>query len=69
KNVFQVHSADADGSTVFNRKIKRADLLEFFAISSPIVAIFFTTQLLRLVNNGEDFVVCLTSTARGCAGL
>lgn len=35
KNVFQVHAADADGSTVFNRKIKRADLLEFFAKLPP----------------------------------
>lgn len=35
KNVFQVHAADADGSRVFNRKIKRADLLEFFAKLPP----------------------------------
>ncbi|MGO6787621.1 IS110 family transposase, partial [Rhizobium ruizarguesonis] len=35
KNVFQVHAADADGSTAFNRKIKRADLLEFFAKLPP----------------------------------
>ncbi|MGO6943157.1 IS110 family transposase [Rhizobium johnstonii] len=35
KNVFQVHAADADGSTAFNRKIKRADLLEFFKKLPP----------------------------------
>ncbi|MDV4182961.1 IS110 family transposase [Rhizobium brockwellii] len=35
KNVFQVHAADADGSTAFNRKIKRADLLKFFAKLPP----------------------------------
>ncbi|WP_165448495.1 IS110 family RNA-guided transposase [Rhizobium ruizarguesonis] len=35
KNVFQVHAADPDGSTAFNRKIKRPDLLEFFAKLPP----------------------------------
>lgn len=31
KNVFHAHGADASGSPVFNRKISRAKLLEFFA--------------------------------------
>ena len=31
KNVFQVHAATADGSTVFNRKLRRSEVLAFFA--------------------------------------
>lgn len=30
KNVFQVHGAESDGSPVFNRKLRRGDLLKFF---------------------------------------
>lgn len=30
KEVFQVHGASADGVTLFNRKLRRAQLLEFF---------------------------------------
>ncbi len=31
KNVFQVHGADASGAIVFRRKLRRHDVLEFFA--------------------------------------
>ncbi len=31
KNVFQVYGADADGAPLFNRKLYRADVLNFFA--------------------------------------
>lgn len=30
KHVFQVHGADAEGTTIFNRKLRRAELLRFF---------------------------------------
>ena len=30
KNVFQVHAADAEGVPVFNRKLRRAEVLRFF---------------------------------------
>jgi transposase len=30
KQVFQVHGADAEGSTIFNRKLRRAEVLRFF---------------------------------------
>lgn len=30
KYVFQVHGADADGAPVFNRKLRRAEVLQFF---------------------------------------
>lgn len=30
KYVFQVHGADADGAPVFNRKLRRAEVLRFF---------------------------------------
>lgn len=31
KHVFQVHGADAEGSPIFNRKLRRAEVLRFFA--------------------------------------
>nr|WP_245431748.1 hypothetical protein [Mesorhizobium atlanticum] len=30
KNVFQIHGADAEGAPIFNRKLRRAELLGFF---------------------------------------
>lgn len=30
KQVFQVHAAAADGSPIFNRKLRRAEVLRFF---------------------------------------
>src|SRR5260370_24297762 len=30
KQVFQVHAAAADGSAIFNRKLRRAEVLRFF---------------------------------------
>jgi len=30
KHVFQVHGADADGSPVFNRKLRRSEVMRFF---------------------------------------
>lgn len=30
KNVFQIHGADAEGAPIFNRKLRRAELLVFF---------------------------------------
>ena len=35
KNVFQVHGADAEGAPIFNRKLRRGELLAFFAKLSP----------------------------------
>ena len=29
KNVFQVHGADAEGAPIFNRKLRRAEVLRF----------------------------------------
>ena len=37
KNVFQAHGADAQGKTVFSRRITRAKLLEFFAAQPKCV--------------------------------
>lgn len=35
KQVFQVHGADAEGSPIFNRKLRRAEVLRFFEKSPP----------------------------------
>ena len=35
KSVFQVHAASADGSMVLNRKLRRSELLAFFAKLQP----------------------------------
>lgn len=35
KQVFQVHGADKEGNTLFNRKMKRAEVKEFFGKLSP----------------------------------
>lgn len=35
KNVFQVHGANAQGKKVLSRRLKRAEVLEFFATMSP----------------------------------
>ena len=35
KQVFQVHGAEADGSPVVSRKLRRADVLDFFKEMSP----------------------------------
>jgi transposase len=35
KQVFQVHGADAEGSPVFNRKLRRAEMLRFFEKMPP----------------------------------
>jgi transposase len=32
KNVFQAHRADASGAMLFRKKLRRAQLLEFFAV-------------------------------------
>ncbi len=37
KNVFQIHGADADGAPVFNRKLKRSEVLKFFESQPPCV--------------------------------
>ncbi|MCK1417285.1 IS110 family transposase, partial [Bradyrhizobium sp. CW4] len=29
KNVIQIHGADADGAPIFNRKLRRAEVLRF----------------------------------------
>lgn len=31
KNVFQAHGADASGAVIFRKKLRRAQVLEFFA--------------------------------------
>lgn len=39
KNVFQVHGADVDGTPVMRRKLRRADVLQFFSkLPSCLVA-------------------------------
>ncbi len=35
KHVFQVHSADIEGSPLFNRKLRRGELLGFFEKQPP----------------------------------
>jgi len=35
KNVFQVHGIDADGRVSIRRKLRRAEVLRFFATLSP----------------------------------
>lgn len=35
KDVFQIHGAASDGSTIFNRKVQRSELLHFFEKLSP----------------------------------
>lgn len=35
KQVFQVHGADAEGSPIFNRKLRRAEVLRFFEKLPP----------------------------------
>jgi transposase len=35
KNVFQVHAADAEGGAIFNRKLRRAEVLRFFEKLPP----------------------------------
>lgn len=35
KNVFQIHAEDADGKTLFNRKLRRVELIPFFAKLPP----------------------------------
>jgi transposase len=35
KHVFQVHGADAEGSAMFNRKLRRSEVLRFFAKLPP----------------------------------
>ncbi len=35
KHVFQVHGADAEGSPVFNRKLRRREVLRFFEKLPP----------------------------------
>jgi transposase len=35
KNVFQAHAAAADGSTIFSRKLRRSEVLEFFQKTPP----------------------------------
>jgi transposase len=39
KNVFQAHGADAQGKTVFSRRITRGKLLEFFAAQPKCVVV------------------------------
>ena len=35
KQVFQVHGADAEGAPLFNRKLRRAEVLRFFEKLQP----------------------------------
>ena len=35
KNVFQVHGADASGAVLFRRKLRRHQVLTFFAAQRP----------------------------------
>jgi transposase len=40
KNVFQVPGAESDGSPVFNRKLRRSEVLQFFEKLRPILSVF-----------------------------
>lgn len=35
KHVFQIHGADGDGSPIFNRKLRRGEVLRFFEKLPP----------------------------------
>jgi transposase len=35
KNLFQVHGADSSGAVVFRKKLRRAQVLSFFAAQPP----------------------------------
>lgn len=37
KNVFQAHGADSSGAVIFRKKLRRAQVLEFFSAQSPCV--------------------------------
>jgi len=37
KNVFQLHGADARGTVVFRKKLRRQQVLQFFELQSPCV--------------------------------
>ena len=37
KQVFQVHGADAEGNTLFNRKLRRAEVKTFFQKLPPCI--------------------------------
>jgi hypothetical protein len=36
KNVFQVHGADVAGAVVFRKRLRRASVLQFFALQPPV---------------------------------
>ncbi len=38
KNVFQVHGADASGAVLFRKKLRRHQVLTFFASQKPCTA-------------------------------
>jgi len=40
KNVFQIHGADAEGAPIFNRKLRRAEVLRFFEKLPPCLVGF-----------------------------
>jgi transposase len=35
KQIFQVHGADSEGTVIFSRKLRRADVLRFFERTPP----------------------------------
>jgi transposase len=38
KNVFQAHGVDASGAVKFRKKLRRAQVLEFFSAQAPCTA-------------------------------
>ena len=39
KNVFQAHGADSSGAVIFRKKLRRAQVLEFFAAQPPCTVV------------------------------
>jgi hypothetical protein len=67
KNVFQAHGADASGAVMFRKKLRRAQVLEFFSRQPPCTVLTVSASMgmdLRcLSRRGQAQVrhACLTS--------
>lgn len=61
KNVFQAHGADASGAVIFRKKLRRAQVLEFFAAQSPCVV------AMEACGGSHFGSVANFSSGRGCS--
>jgi hypothetical protein len=52
KNVFQIHGADAEGSPILNRKLRRAEVLRFFEKLPPCLVGLWRLALLGARDRG-----------------